>query len=107
MRRLTVLLELILNGCASMVSFNPQPGMSYDEWKRTAARSFRGLPELVAMKGNTSVYHLPNSDENRVPMCGSTPAGCHGCGPIQAARSLFFSSNGHQNDRVINAECHA
>ena len=58
-----VLVALSLSGCASMISFNPQPGMSFDEWKSTAARSFRGVPELVAMKGNVAVYNLPNSKQ--------------------------------------------
>jgi hypothetical protein len=64
MQRLSIAaLVLFLNGCASVVSFNPQAGVSFDDWKRTAARSFRGLPELVAMKGNIAVYYLPNSNE--------------------------------------------
>jgi hypothetical protein len=42
--------------------FNPQPGESFDDWKRQAAHSMRGLPELVGMNGNVSVYYLPTSD---------------------------------------------
>jgi hypothetical protein len=61
-----ILIALFLTNCASMVSFNPQPGMSFDEWKNSAARSFRGLPELVGLKGKTSVYYLPASKNKNV-----------------------------------------
>jgi hypothetical protein len=41
--------------------------MSFDEWKTTAARSLRGLPEIVGMRGNIAVYYLlyylPHSTE--------------------------------------------
>jgi len=64
MQRLSIAaLVLFLNGCASAISFNPQAGMSFDEWKTTAARSLRGLPELVGMRGNIAVYYLPHSTE--------------------------------------------
>jgi hypothetical protein len=57
---------LTLVGCAGMITFNPKPGMSFEDWKRDAARSFRGIPELVGLKGNTSVYYLPASNNKNV-----------------------------------------
>jgi hypothetical protein len=52
---------LMLIGCAG---FNPQSGMSYDEWKNSAGLSFRGVPELVGMKDNITVYKLPLPQNN-------------------------------------------
>jgi|SRR6516225_1223861 hypothetical protein len=59
-----VLVAVCLSNCASMTTFNPQSGMSFKDWERSAALSFRGRPELVGLKGTTSVYYLPTSNEH-------------------------------------------
>jgi hypothetical protein len=57
MGRFVIVIALFLTGCAS---FNPQPGMSFDDWKLSAGLS--GTPELVGLKGGISVYHLKGED---------------------------------------------
>jgi hypothetical protein len=55
-------MALCASGCAS---YNPQPGMSFDAWKRSAGLSGKGVPQLVGLKGNVSVYRLPGlTDQN-------------------------------------------
>lgn len=57
-------ITLCLTGCANL-NFNPRPGVSYEDWKRDAALAVRGMPELVGMKGSTTVYYLPASQNNK------------------------------------------
>jgi hypothetical protein len=54
-RLLVLVLALWVAGCAT---YNPQSGMTFEEWKISAARTFQGGPELVGMKGSVSVYRL-------------------------------------------------
>jgi hypothetical protein len=63
MDRFVIVIAAFLSGCAGL--FNPQPGMSLDDWKRNAGLSGHGVPELVGLKGSISVYHLKvNADQN-------------------------------------------
>src|SRR5262249_45913449 len=55
-RRLWLVLAFV--GVAGCATLNPQPGMSFEEWKRMAAKSGSGGPELIGMKGTVSVYRL-------------------------------------------------
>lgn len=56
-RLLVLVLALWVAGCA----FNPQPGMTFDQWKTSAGGAFKGAPELIGMKGSVSVYRFPAS----------------------------------------------
>ena len=59
MGRFVIVIALFLTSCAS---FNPRPGMSFDDWKLSAGLSGKGVPELVGLKGGISVYHLTDQD---------------------------------------------
>lgn len=50
-------------GCG--VNFHQRVGMSFGDWKQASWQALGGQPELVATNGNTSVYRLPLSGNDR------------------------------------------
>lgn len=53
-----IAIALLLASCVAAMNFNPQGGTTFEEFKHNAGAAGKGFPELVGLKGNTSVYRL-------------------------------------------------
>ena len=62
-KRLLIPLLTSLVFLYSCTNYNPQIGMSFQEWDFAARMASKDAPEMVGQKARQKVYYLPNSDQ--------------------------------------------